>query len=216
VREQSAKVGSAIVDGRELKLSNLAKVLYPSTGFSKQDLIDYYTAIAPVLIGHLAGRPLTVKRWPDGVEGKSFFQKHAPANRPEWVRTAAVASERKPIDYVLAGDLPTLVWLANLAAIELHTPLARAEATEPRRARVRPRPRRAREHHGVLPRQPAAAGDVREPRPGELRQDVRLQGTAGVHPAQPRGRHLRADKDVRKGGRRAARRTKSQSWWSRA
>jgi bifunctional non-homologous end joining protein LigD len=130
VREQTAKVGSAIVDGRELKLSNLAKVLYPSTGFSKQDLIDYYTAIAPVLIGHLAGRPLTVKRWPDGVEGKSFFQKHAPANRPEWVRTAAVASERKPIDYVLAGDLPTLVWLANLAAIELHTPLARAEATD--------------------------------------------------------------------------------------
>ncbi len=130
VREPTAKVGSATVDGRELKLSNLAKVLYPSTGFSKRDLIDYYTAIAPVLLGHLAGRPLTVKRWPDGVEGKSFFQKHAPTHRPEWVRTAAVASEGKPIDYVLAGDLPTVVWLANLAAIELHVPLARAEATD--------------------------------------------------------------------------------------
>ena len=87
-------------------------------------------AAAPVLLPHLAGRPLTVTRWPDGVEGKSFFQKQAPAHRPPWVATATVPAGRKPIDYVLADDLATLVWLANLAAIELHTPLARAQAME--------------------------------------------------------------------------------------
>ncbi len=125
-----------VVEGRELKLSNLDKVLYPRTGFTKGDVIAYYAEIAPVLLGHLAGRPLTVTRWPDGVEAKSFFQKQAPAHRPEWVRTATVAGERtlkgtgKSIDYTLADDLPTLVWLANLAAIELHVPLARAEAIE--------------------------------------------------------------------------------------
>jgi bifunctional non-homologous end joining protein LigD len=118
------------IEGRELKLSNLDKVLYPKARFTKGDVIAYYAQIAPVLLGHLAERPLTVTRWPDGVQAKSFFQKQAPAHRPEWVRTATVPSERKPIDYTLADDLPTLVWLANLAAIELHVPLARAGASE--------------------------------------------------------------------------------------
>jgi bifunctional non-homologous end joining protein LigD len=118
------------VGGRELKLSNLDKVLYPNSGFTKRELIDYYATVAPVLLGHLEGRPLTVTRWPDGVEGKSFFQKQSPAHRPDWVKTATVASESKPIDYTLAEDLATLLWLANLAAIELHTPLSRAEAME--------------------------------------------------------------------------------------
>jgi bifunctional non-homologous end joining protein LigD len=130
LREKTAKSAEATVEGRELKLSNLAKVLYPATGFDKRALIDYYAAIAPVLIPHLAGRALTVTRWPDGVEGKSFFQKQAPAHRPEWVKTATLASERKPIDYIRAEDLPTLVWLANLAAIELHVPLACAQSVE--------------------------------------------------------------------------------------
>ena len=116
--------------GHALKLSNLAKVLYQQSGFTKRELIDYYVGVAPVLQAHLEGRPLTVTRWPDGVEGKSFFQKQAPAHRPAWVRTATVESSSKPIDYTLADDLATLVWLANLAAIELHTPLARAEAME--------------------------------------------------------------------------------------
>ncbi len=116
----------AHVEGRELKLSNLDKVLYPETGLVKGRLIDYYVAMAPALLPHLAGRPLTVTRWPDGVQGKSFFQKQAPAHRPQWVATASVPTERKQIDYVLVEDLATLVWLANLAAIELHTPLARA------------------------------------------------------------------------------------------
>ena len=155
IERSSASAAVARVDGRELKLSNLDKVLYPAVGFEKGALIDYYAAIAPVLVGHLMGRPLTVTRWPDGVEGKSFFQKHAPAHRPEWVRTATLAATRtpkgapasgahpeghtpkgtrrqagKPIDYILAEDLPTIVWLANLAAIELHVPLARAQDIE--------------------------------------------------------------------------------------
>ena len=120
----------ALLDGREIKLSNLDKVLYPASGFTKGALIDYYARVAPVLLGHLAGRPLTVTRWPDGVEAKSFFQKQAPAHKPAWVRTATLPAGKKPIDYVLAEDEATLVWLANLAAIELHTPLARAEAIE--------------------------------------------------------------------------------------
>jgi bifunctional non-homologous end joining protein LigD len=118
------------VAGHELKLSNLAKVMYPRAKFSKRDLIEYYAAIAPVLLPHLAGRALTVVRWPDGVDGKSFFQKQAPAHRPDWVRTAAIPAGSKTIDYTLANDLATLVWLANLAAIELHTPLARADAVQ--------------------------------------------------------------------------------------
>ena len=139
---RGAKTAETTVDGRELKLSNLDKVLYPQTGFTKGDLIAYYAAIAPVLLGHLCERPLTVTRWPDGVQAKSFFQKQAPAHRPAWVRTATVASAStltgtpvgaqagKAIDYTLVNDLSTLVWLANLAAIELHVPLARAEAME--------------------------------------------------------------------------------------
>jgi len=130
IRETGPKSAEVSVAGRELKLSNLDKVLYPASGFTKRDLIGYYAAVAPVLLCHLEGRPLTVTRWPDGVEGKSFFQKQAPAHRPEWVRTATMASESKPIDYTLAEDLATLVWLANLAAIELHTPLSRAEAMQ--------------------------------------------------------------------------------------
>ena len=118
------------IEGRELRLSNLAKVLYPRADFTKRDAIDYYASIAAVLLAHLDGRPLTVKRWPDGVDAHSFFQKQAPAHRPDWVRTVTLPAERKPIDYLLAQDLPTLVWLANLAALELHTPLARADAIE--------------------------------------------------------------------------------------
>ena len=95
--EQPAERATIAVEGRELRLSNLRKVLYPQAGFSKRDVINYYAAIADVVIAHLEGRPLTVKRWPDGVQGKSFFQKQAPAHRPEWVRTARVPAERKQI-----------------------------------------------------------------------------------------------------------------------
>jgi bifunctional non-homologous end joining protein LigD len=127
IRERGSRSAQTTVEGRELTLSNLDKVLYPGSGFAKRQLIDYYAGIARVMLPHLDGRALTVTRWPDGVEGKSFFQKDAPGHRPDWVPTVRMAGERKAIDYVLAEDRATLVWLANLAAIELHTPLARAQ-----------------------------------------------------------------------------------------
>jgi bifunctional non-homologous end joining protein LigD len=125
---------AAQVGGRELTLSNLDKVLYPAAGFTKRQVIEYYAAIAPTLLAHVAGRPLTVVRYPDGVDGKAFFQKQSPAHRPPWVATVAVASpgsrRHELIEYTLADDLATLVWLANLAALELHVPLARTPALE--------------------------------------------------------------------------------------
>jgi bifunctional non-homologous end joining protein LigD len=130
IEQPRGKRARARVAGRELSLSNLDKVLYPDSGFDKRRLIEYYAAIAPTLLPHLRGRALTVTRWPDGVEGKSFFQKQAPSHKPDWVSTVRIEHSEKPIDYVLAEDEPTLVWLANLAAIELHAPLSRAEAIE--------------------------------------------------------------------------------------
>jgi bifunctional non-homologous end joining protein LigD len=117
------------VQGRNLKLSNLEKVLYPAAGFTKKDVIDYYVRIAPAIIPHLAGRALTRKRYPDGVEGEPFFEKNAPMHKPEWVKTAPIWSgrNRRTVHYILADDLATLVWLANLAALELHPSLALAE-----------------------------------------------------------------------------------------
>jgi bifunctional non-homologous end joining protein LigD len=120
------------VDGHTLKLSNLDKVMYPKAGFTKGDLIDYYVRIAPVLLPHLHDRPLTLKRYPDGVEGKHFYEKQCPSHRPGWVQTAAVWSRQneKTIDFCLVNDLPTLVWTSNLADIELHTSLSLAEAVD--------------------------------------------------------------------------------------
>ena len=120
------------VEGRVLRLSNLDKVMYPKTGFTKGDLIDYYVRVAPVLLPHLHGRPLTLKRYPDGVEGEHFYEKQCPSHRPDWVQTAAVWSRhnRRSIDFCLANDLPTLVWAANLADIELHTSMSLAEQIE--------------------------------------------------------------------------------------
>ena len=116
------------IDGRVLSLSNLDKVLYPQSGFTKGQVIDYYTRIAPAVLPHLRGRPLTLKRYPDGVEGPFFYEKQSPSHRPEWVRTASVWSRHtaRTIDYTLADDLPTLVWLAQLGDLELHTSLALA------------------------------------------------------------------------------------------
>jgi len=120
------------VDGRTLKLSNLDKVFYPRTGFTKGQVIDFYVRIAPVLLPHLRGRPLTLKRYPNGVEGQSFYEKQCPAHRPDWVATAPIWSRHneREISYCLADDLPTLVWLANLADLELHTSLSMAATIE--------------------------------------------------------------------------------------
>lgn len=121
---------STIVDvaGRKLSLSNLEKVLYPAAGFTKGQVIDYYVRIAPVLVPHLTGHPLTMKRYPGGVDQEYFFEKNAPMHRPEWVKTAPIwsGSNRRTIHYILADDLATLVWIANLASIELHPSLSLA------------------------------------------------------------------------------------------
>src|SRR6266436_5723452 len=116
------------VQGRKLSLTNLDKVLYPSAGFTKGQVVDYYVRIAPYLVPHLAGRPLTMKRYPGGVEQEYFFEKNAPMHLPEWVKTAPVWSDlnKRTVNYLLANDLPTLVWIANLASIELHPSLSRA------------------------------------------------------------------------------------------
>jgi bifunctional non-homologous end joining protein LigD len=116
------------VEGRKLKLSNLEKVLYPATGFTKGQVVDFYVRIAPVLVPHLAGRPLTMKRYPEGVDHEYFFEKNAPMHRPDWVKTAPVWSEsnHRTIHFILVNDLPTLVWIANLASIELHPSLSLA------------------------------------------------------------------------------------------
>jgi bifunctional non-homologous end joining protein LigD len=120
---------SVEIQGTHLKLTNLEKVLYPATGFTKRQVIDYYARIAPAIIPHLAGRALTRKRYPDGIDGEPFFEKNAPKYRPDWVKTAPIWSEanHRTVHYVLANDLPTLVWLANLAALELHPSLALAK-----------------------------------------------------------------------------------------
>ena len=122
-----SKKAELIVEGRRLALSNLDKVLWPKTGFTKGEMINYYIQIAPVLLPHLKDRPLTMKRYPDGVEGEFFYEKNCPSHRPTWVKTAKVWSEgnEREMQYCLAQDLPTLVWAANLADIELHTSLSR-------------------------------------------------------------------------------------------
>ncbi len=117
-----------VVEGRTLKLTNLDKVLYPEAGFTKGGVIDYYTRVAPALLPHLRQRALTLKRYPNGVDGHFFYEKNCPHHRPPWVKTVAVWSGRNNADvsYCLADDLPTLVWVANLASLELHTSLAHA------------------------------------------------------------------------------------------
>ena len=115
------------VDGRQLTVSNLDKVLYPDAAFTKADVIWYYLHVAPVLLPHLQGRPLTMTRYPDGVGHKSFFEKHSARRAPEWARRAHVpksgqAEGAELIEQVVVDDLATLVWVANLAALELHVP----------------------------------------------------------------------------------------------
>ncbi|HSV68143.1 MAG TPA: non-homologous end-joining DNA ligase [Mycobacteriales bacterium] len=115
------------VDGRTLQLSNLDKLLYPDAGFTKAEVLDYYSRVAPYILPHLADRPLTMNRFPNGVTGQSFFEKNKPSHTPSWVRTVRLpvpgsSMNRDEIDFVVCDDLATLVWLANLAALELHVP----------------------------------------------------------------------------------------------
>jgi len=114
------------IGGRRLKLSNLDKVLWPKTGFTKGQMIDYYARIAPVMVGHVSGRPITLRRYPNGVDKVSFFEKNCPSHRPPWLPTIDMGG----IGYCCLGEAASLVWTANLAAIELHPSLARSEDLE--------------------------------------------------------------------------------------
>ncbi len=120
------------VAGRRLVLANLSKVFYPEAGFTKGDVVDYYARVAPALLPHLRDRLLTLKRYPEGVEGPFFYEKRCPRHRPDWFRTEAVWSEgrREHIRYCVVDDIASLVWLASIADLELHTSLARAEDVE--------------------------------------------------------------------------------------
>ncbi|WP_030103963.1 non-homologous end-joining DNA ligase [Actinoalloteichus caeruleus] len=118
---------SVVVGDRRLRLTNLGKILYPEAGVSKRDVIDYYARVAPVLLGHLRGRPVTLRRYPDGVDGQSFFEKNASRSAPDWVPTVEIPTPgsskgAETTEFVLVDEVPTLVWLANLAALELHVP----------------------------------------------------------------------------------------------
>ncbi len=115
------------IDGHELTLSNLDKVLYPGLGFTKGQVIDYYVRVAPALLPHLQDRPLTMRRFPDGVEGQSFYAKHLPRGTPPWIRHAAMprspgSKDPSTVEFVILGDLGSLVWAANLASLEIHVP----------------------------------------------------------------------------------------------
>jgi bifunctional non-homologous end joining protein LigD len=125
----SAKASEVNVGGRTLKLSNLDKVLYPEAGFTKAQVLDYYHRIAPALLPHLAARPLTLKRYPNGVHEQFFYEKHCPKFRPDWFHTADIhsTSRQENITFCVADDLPSLIWVANLASLELHTSLSKAK-----------------------------------------------------------------------------------------
>ena len=122
------KKSSLEIDGRMLQVSNLDKVLYPKAKFTKANVIDYYIKVAKHIIPHLKNRPLTLKRYPDGVTGEHFYEKDAPSHKPDWVKTAVVPRKGRAgeINYVLINDVPSLVWAANLASLEMHVFLARA------------------------------------------------------------------------------------------
>jgi len=120
------------VDGRELKLTNLDKVLYPQAGFTKGEVVDYYAKVADALVPHLSGRAVTLRRFPEGVEDldAAFFEKRCPKHRPKWVKTAHVEAgpNAGKIDFCVCDGRPTLVWMAQLASIELHPSLSLARA----------------------------------------------------------------------------------------
>jgi len=127
-----AAPSEVVIEGRRLKLNNLDKVFYPAVGFTKGQVIDYYARVASALLPHLRDRPLTLKRYPDGVEGPYFYEKRCPEHRPQWVQTGPIWSGDKgdTIQFCLANDLPTLIWAANLADLELHTSLSLANPIE--------------------------------------------------------------------------------------
>ena len=164
------------VEGRTLSLSNLDKLMYLIPGFTKGQVIEYYTRIAPVLLPHLRDRPLTLKRYPNGVGGAYFYEKQCPEHRPDWVETAEIRMESKDINFCLCNDLPTLVWAANLADLELHPPCRRRSGSSGRppwrsiSIRASPRPSRS------AARSRCCCGTCWSRWASDRSQDLRLEG----------------------------------------
>ena len=201
----SARKGVEVeVEGRRILLRNLDKVFYPEAGFTKGDVVDYYVRIAPVLLPHLRDRPLTLKRYPEGVEGQFFYEKRCPRYRPAWLRTAPIWSEgnQEDIRYCVVDDLASLVWVATIADLELHTPArARGRLRAADDARLRSRSRAARRRRRLLRGRappPAAHGAARA---RVLREDLRLEGAPGLRPARRPRRRYDDDEGVRARGR---------------
>jgi bifunctional non-homologous end joining protein LigD len=114
------------IDGRRLSVSNLDKVLYPLVGFTKAQVIDYYVRVAPTMLAHIGDRGVTLRRWPNGVNEQSFFEKRCPSHRPEWLSTCGGPGDRGgAIDYCCLSEIAALAWTANMAALEIHSPMAR-------------------------------------------------------------------------------------------
>ena len=189
------------VDGRELRITNWDKVLFPETGFTKGDLIAFYTRIAPAVLPHLFDRPLTLKRYPNGVESPYFYEKQSPSHRPDWVQTARVGD----VNYTLCQDRPTLVWLANLADIELHTSLSLGSQPETPTMLV----------FDLDPGAPATVvecsevalvlrGFVQGAWAGQRGQDIGIKGDAALCPAQRSEGHISPHQAVRAADRRTA------------
>ena len=184
------------VDGRRLALTNLDKVLWPETGFTKGQAIDYYAKVAPAILPHLHGRALTRVRFPNGVAAKHFYEKRAPSHTPDWVRTAPIEMSREGADRLHRLRREGDAHLAGAAGGARAPPLAGPGRglRQPDRGRVRPRPRRPGRRHRLLPRRAPPAGHVRRARPRVLPEDVGLQGPAGLRAAQ-----LAADYEQTKG-----------------
>ena len=208
--------GEVEVDGRRLKLTNLDKVLYPATGFTKGQVIEYYARIAPVLVAHLDDRPLTLKRYPNGVEDKFFFEKNCPKHAPDWIPTGALREPALGRGRLLclqgAGDARVARSDGRARAASAASP--RTEARDADGAGLRSGPRAAGHDRRMLRGGAVAERDVRAVRPAGVRQDVRVQGPADLRPAQPPRRDVRADQDVRQGRRRTRSPAGARSSWS--
>ena len=177
------------VEGRELKLTNLDKVLYPKAGFTKGEVVDYYAKVGPTMVPHLNGRAVTLRRFPEGVEDldSAFFEKRCPKHRPKWVKTASVRAgpNAGQIDFCVCDSLPTLIWMAQLAALELHPSLSLSRApTRPTVLAFDLDPGPPRRRGRLLPRGDAAARPLRPLRRRVLPEDLGLEGDAGLRPAE--------------------------------
>ena len=179
------------VEGRELKLTNLDKVLYPKAGFTKGEVVDYYAKVGPTMVPHLNGRAVTLRRFPEGVDDldSAFFEKRCPKHRPKWVKTANVRAgpNAGQIDFCVCDSLPTLIWMAQLAALELHPSLSLSRApTRPTVLAFDLDPGDARGRGRLLPRRDPPARPLRPLRRRVLPEDLGLEGDAGLRPAQRR------------------------------